>query len=232
MKIKDFYLLIFLLTNIVFANGINSIKIGANFSSFRNEGTEWKPGFVLSVAKEWNLYKSFDGGIVLQYLDVNGIFRDKTIAPVWGLHEVNEVIHQDIICSLHYLDISLLGKYHLNRSDNINMYLISNFGISINVYDNSKYNYLYTEHILPNAQKQPHDYYSYDYKTNEYGYSALIENSGLHLSFGFGCKFSIFFMETYYKYYFQEVDVAQDALIDENLHSFHVLFSVFFNNKN
>ena len=96
MKIRNICLIFLALINIGHTKGNNSFKIGANFSSFQNEETEWEPGLVIGAAKEWNLCDRFDGGIGLFYSNVNGIFKDKTIAPVWGMHDVDEVVHQDI----------------------------------------------------------------------------------------------------------------------------------------
>ena len=133
MKELIIFSIIFLTPPSLFAQPTKHVKLGVNYSTFRNEEGKSKPGLTVGLGKDFYPIRSFDGffGFELSYIRKKVTLENKT-TPTNIDPKDSDVVIEDIKADIAYIDIPFkVGYTPIGRNGKCSFHVFGGFTISL-----------------------------------------------------------------------------------------------------
>jgi len=199
-----------------------SIKIGRNYPHFKNKAIGLRPGYLISVEKEWRFIKStlFVSGITVT--NIKGTINNVTVGSETGSN--TSVRYENIYISVRYIDIPLLLKYYLQLQKDLKLSLIVGPSLSLVNSDKSTRKLIREEDLdVDEWDNYPFDYVLWD------GPTAFHTGGGFSFNVGAGFNWKWFTIEFIYSKNNYEIAYAQHLALYEKLsYTLSLLIGIYF----
>jgi hypothetical protein len=218
-KFYNVFIILIFLSIKIHAQNNYTLKMGANFSSLRDERSKYQESFLLEIEKNWKLLKYNSISIGMSFVNKRGILKRKTIAyeEPWMS---KEVFYRDINFNIHYIEIPILLKHYFYLSKQFKLQFNSGVGYSIAYKDRSTFDLLFS---IPLEDDNSSNNFNYDYfPANEYK-SGVIYNSGALFRIGTGMEWKYLIIESCYTIDLHKTKNVKGMSIKENIKSFQLL---------
>jgi Outer membrane protein beta-barrel domain len=215
MKILTFFSFIFLINFNLQSQTNWQFKAGPNYTRFNSEkDTSPKIGYMLGVAKRFNIYDDLSVYGELDFIAKGAILKDRNVRPVVGNLEPRNAYKWDISGYLGYIELPILLSYTFPFLNNYNFRLFLGPSFSIPVKDLSNFdkkNFIETvdPFNLPSTK--------YEYNFEE---ESVFGNNSIMIIYhlGFDISYSNYSVELRYildsrnNYYFKNLSKVNDKL--------------------
>ncbi len=223
---KKLFILIIFILGARICNAGYRIYSGGNLSTFNENNSFGRYGYVLGVDKTWEKewYMLVFG---VQYNKRNCILKDITMVFLYS----DAGYHLDALFSVSYLEFPLMNSIQIKKWQKFKLRLSLGPSLAISLRDNSKsYNSEYFN--FENDPEYRNNFKNLYFECDDPGPFYLQSNSGLFLNAGFIVEYQNIFIELRYSHGMNELSILHGLnMHGEKFRTLELMLGVHFNSN-